>query len=78
MLPGIFDFIQSEGEQKDSIVIVVSPLNALIRDQLQKLKECVNVCVLQSIVEDDGESIRLRSHKMSTNAVCCLVIPRFL
>ena len=53
VLPGIFDFIQSEGEQKDSIVIVVSPLNALIRDQLQKLKDCVNVCVLQSIVEDD-------------------------
>ena len=48
-------FMQSEGEQKDSIVIVVSPLNALIRDQLQKLKDCVNVCVLQSIVEDEGE-----------------------
>ena len=55
VLPGIFDFMQSKGEQKDSIVIVVSPLNALIRDQLQKLKDCVNVCVLQSIVEDEGE-----------------------
>ena len=54
-LPGIFDFIESEGKQKDSIVIVVSPLNALIRDQLQKLKDRVNVCVLQSTVEDEGE-----------------------
>ena len=34
VLPGIFDFMQSEGEQKDSIVIVVSPLNALIRYRL--------------------------------------------
>ena len=59
MLPGIFYFIQSEGEQKDSIVIVVSPLNALIRDQLQKFKDCVNVCVLQSIMEDDGEHIKV-------------------
>ena len=33
----------------------MSPLNALIRDQLQKLKGCVNVCVLQSTVEDEGE-----------------------
>ena len=79
MLPGIL-CRQREGEQKDSIVIVVSPLIALIRDQLQKLKDYVNVCVLQSIVEDEGESIRLtlRSHKMLTNAVCCLVIRRFL
>ena len=59
MLPGIFYFIQSEGEQKDSIVIIVSPLNALIRDQLQKFKDCVNVCVLQSIMEDDGEHIKV-------------------
>ena len=44
-LPGIFDFMQSEGKQKDSIVIVVSPLNALFRDQLRKLKSCMNVCI---------------------------------
>ena len=40
--------LESEGKQKDSIVIVVSLLNALIRDQLQKLKDCMNVCVLKS------------------------------
>ena len=33
----------------------MSPLNALMRDQLQKLKSFVNVCVLQSTVEDEGE-----------------------
>jgi len=53
VLPGIFDFMRSV--HGDSIVIVVSPLNALIRDQLQKLKDTVNVCVLQSVVEEGGE-----------------------
>ena len=43
MMPTILDFMESEGKRKDSIVIVVSPLNALIRDQLQNLKGCVNV-----------------------------------
>lgn len=42
VLPGMFDFMQSGGEQGDSIVIVVLPLDGLIQDQLQKLKECVN------------------------------------
>ena len=56
-LPAIFDFMESEGKQRESIVIVVSPLNALIRDQLQKLKGCVNVCVLQSTVEDEKQKV---------------------
>ena len=45
---------EREPEKEDSVVIVVSPLNALMRDQVQKLEEFVNVCVLQSIVEDEG------------------------
>ena len=49
--------MESEGKQRESIVIVVSPLNALIRDQLQKLKGCVNVCVLQSTVEDEEQKV---------------------
>ena len=57
VLPAIFDFMESEGKQRESIVIVVSPLNALIRDQLQKLKGCVNVCVLQSTVEDEEQKV---------------------
>ena len=56
-LPTIFDFVESEAKQRESIVIVVSPLNALIRDQLQKLKGCVNVCVLQSTVEDEEQKV---------------------
>ena len=52
-LPEIFDFMQSKCAQKDSIVIAVSPLNALIRDQLQKLKGCVNICVLHFMIKGE-------------------------
>ena len=59
VLPAIFDFMESAGKQRESIVIIVSPLNALIRDQLQKLKDCVNVCVLQSTVEDEEQKVTI-------------------
>ena len=49
--------METEGKQRESIVIVMSPLNALIRDQLQKLKACVNVCVLQSTVGDEEQKV---------------------
>lgn len=57
ILPGIFDFVRSgcEPERQDSVVLVVSPLSALMRDQLKKLEAFLNVCILQSIVEDEGE-----------------------
>ena len=48
--------MESEGKQRESIVIIVSPLNALIRNHLQKLKG-VNVCVLQSTVEDEEQKV---------------------
>merc|ERR1739844_2383 len=35
ILPFVFDFIE-EGGQPDSTVIVISPLNGLIRDQIDK------------------------------------------
>ena len=57
ILPGIFDYIRSgcEPERHDSVVLVVSPLSALMRDQLKKLEEFLDVCILQSAVEDDHE-----------------------
>ena len=79
VLPSMFDFLRSAGEpeQQNSVVIVVSPLNALMRDQLQKLKSFVNVCVLQSTVEDEGYH-KVVMLKMSVNVVWCLGIRRFL
>ena len=57
ILPGIFDYVQSgcEAGRHDSVVLVVSPLSALMRDQLKKLEAFLNVCILQSAVEDEGE-----------------------
>ena len=40
---------------QDSVVIVVSPLSAFMRDQVQKLEGVLNVCVLQSVEEEEGE-----------------------
>jgi len=56
VLPGIFDYVRNgcEAERHDSVVLVVSPLSAL-RDQLKKLEAFLNVYILQSAVEDEGE-----------------------
>ena len=56
VLPSIFDFVQRgrEPEKEESLVIVVSPLNALMRDQVQKLEQYLNVCILQ-IADEEGQ-----------------------
>ena len=43
-------------DKEDSVVIIVSPLNALIEDQMQKLEKYLNICVIQSVVEEEGEN----------------------
>ena len=55
------------------MVIVVFPLNALMRDQLQKLERSMNVCILQSNADEEKVAYR----KMSTNVVWCLATQRF-
>lgn len=57
VLPPIFNFVRRgcEPEQEDSVVIVISPLNALMREQVQKLQQFLNVCVLQSNVNEEGQ-----------------------
>ena len=40
---------------QDSVVIVVSPLSAFMRAQVQKLEGVLNVCILQSVGEEEGE-----------------------
>jgi len=53
----MFDYIRSSRESvgQDSVGIVVSPLSAFMRDQVQKLEGVLNVCVLQSVGEEEGE-----------------------
>ncbi|CAH3124769.1 unnamed protein product, partial [Porites lobata] len=58
ILPAIFDFLRSRGDKQDenSVVIVVSPLNTLMKDQLKKLEGFLNVCVVQSVEDEEGEN----------------------
>jgi len=39
VLPGVFDFMSVSSSKDRAIVLVVSPLNALMRDQISKLNE---------------------------------------
>lgn len=51
LLPFIFDAYL--GIEKGSSIIVISPLNALMVDQITKLKERVDVNVLKAIVREN-------------------------
>ena len=61
VLPAIFDFIQCgcEPTKEESVIIVVSPLNALMRDQVEKLQQKLNVCMLQSAVDDESQNVNI-------------------
>ena len=62
LLPPILNFMEGSSAKKFS-VIVISPLNALIRDLIVKTKEAgLNVCMLKGDRvrgDDDGEDISL-------------------
>ena len=59
LLSLVFDFFTANGSpMRKSTVIVISPLNALMRDQIMKLKEGgLNVCVLKGdrVALTDGD-----------------------
>lgn len=54
---GLFYFVPSRFDpvREDSAVLVVFPLSAVVTKQLNKLEEFVNVCILQSIIENEGK-----------------------
>ena len=58
ILPAIFDFLRNrrDKQEENSVVIVVSPLNALIKGQLKKLEGFLSVCVAQSVKDKEGEN----------------------
>ena len=58
ILPAIFDFLRSrrDKQEENSVIIVVSPLNALMKGQLRKLEGFLNVCVAQSVKDEEGEN----------------------
>ena len=67
VLPTMFDYMRNGCEPVDakqnSIVIIVSPLNALMRNQMQKLERVLNVCVLQSVDESEEKASVMKDFK---------------
>ena len=69
LLPPVINFMNSNHEErsispaKNSTVLVISPLNALIRDQIVKMREGgLNVCVLKGdrvSGDDDRDDVAL-------------------
>ena len=61
LLPDVFDYYLSKTSRKScktdnfcsSTIIVISPLNALMLDQVNKLQKYVKVCILKEGVEEN-------------------------
>ena len=62
LLPPVLNFMERSSAKKFS-VMVISPLNAVIRDQIVKIREAgLNVCMLKGdrvMGDDGGEDISL-------------------
>jgi len=71
VLPAIFDFIQCgcEPTKEESVIIVVSSLNALMRDQVEKLQQKLNVCVLQSADDDESQNVNIPKNLQQSSLV---------
>ena len=62
LLPFMFDFYQPEERNvsSSSFVLVLSPLNALMMDQISKLKDHVNVCIMKAVYTDESHNINFQ------------------
>ena len=58
ILPAIFDFLRSRGDKQEenSVDIVISPLNTLMKGQLKELEGFLNACSVQSVKDEEGEN----------------------
>jgi superfamily II DNA helicase RecQ len=57
LLPDVFDYYlfkttHARQTKRHSTVIVISPLNALMLDQVNKLQKCMKVCILKDCSEE--------------------------
>ena len=75
ILAPIFDCLncgmEPDDKQKSSVVIVVSPLNALIQDQISKLSDKISVCVAKAderVISVD-ERDRKASQRLSLDGI---------
>ena len=74
---GCLDFVPRgvNPVHQDSAVLVVFPLSAVMNKQINKLEAFLNVCILQSIVENEVKQ-KVTVLKISTSVVCFLHIQR--
>ena len=56
----IFDFLRSGSDSQHAAIVVVSPLNALMQDQVEKLMAYTNVCVMKANTDLADSSSDLR------------------
>ena len=56
----IFDFLRSDSDSQHAAIVVVSPLNALMQDQVEKLMAYTNVCVMKASTDLADSSSDLR------------------
>ena len=55
LLPKAFDFLRLTSQSAKSIVVIVSPLIALMQDQVCAMEECNVVPVYAGAVDDESE-----------------------
>ena len=69
LLPFMFDFHQhcedNDLSSSSSFVLVISPLNALMIDQITKLKDHVNVSILKAVhVDESKDAMYIRDNSV--------------
>ena len=78
ILAPIFDYLnygmEPDDKHKSSLVIVVSPLNALIQDQISKLSDKISVCVAKaehviSVDQVDADADRKANQRLSLDGM---------
>ena len=73
LLPPVCNFMScgARSNAQNSCVLVTSPLNALIHDQILKMRKgALNVCVLKGdrlAGDDDHEEVKLRMRQLIMN-----------
>ena len=62
----IFDFLRSDSDSQHAAIVVISPLNALMQDQVEKLMAFMNVCIMSSDLRKSDNRKYVCSLRMSS------------
>ena len=69
----IVDFLRTDSDSQHAAIVVVSPLNALMQDQVEMLMAFTNVCVMKASIDLTDSSSDLRKSD-SWKYVCSLLM----